>query len=109
MISYSRTICLLTLCCHLPSYIFSLLTFLILKFELLNNFLFREMTDIDILCSISVSACSPGSQVNQQFTTSSIEQMLSRKDNRKEFIVIENNRKKVFNCMVNFWISSSTN
>ena len=52
------------------------------------------MTDIDILCSTSVGACSSRSQVNQQFTASSIEQMLRRKDSRKEFIVIENNRKK---------------
>ena len=52
------------------------------------------MTDIDILCSTSVGTRSSRSPANQQFTTSSIEQMLRRKDSGKEFIVIENNRKK---------------
>ncbi|CAF5020772.1 unnamed protein product, partial [Rotaria sp. Silwood1] len=54
----------------------------------------REMTDIGLSSPILIDDSPSRPQINQTFTASSIENMLKRKDNRKEFKVIENNQKK---------------
>jgi hypothetical protein len=53
-----------------------------------------EMIHIDLSSSNSVDVSPSRTQKNQQFTTTSIEHLLKRKDSRKEFIIIENNQKK---------------
>ncbi|CAF4086103.1 unnamed protein product [Rotaria sordida] len=60
------------------------------------------MTDIDLSSPISIDDSPCRSQINQTFTTSSIENMLKRKDNRKEFTVIENNQKKSSSAWATF-------
>ncbi|CAF3479373.1 unnamed protein product [Rotaria sp. Silwood1] len=52
------------------------------------------MTDIGLSSPILIDDSPSRPQINQTFTASSIENMLKRKDNRKEFKVIENNQKK---------------
>ena len=53
-----------------------------------------EIIHIDLPSSNSLDASPSRTQKNQQFTTTSIENLLKRKDNQKEFIIIENNQKK---------------
>ncbi|CAF3962185.1 unnamed protein product, partial [Rotaria sordida] len=60
------------------------------------------MTDIDLSSPISIDDSPCRSQINQTFTTSSIENMLKRKDNRKEFTVIANNQKKSSSAWATF-------
>ncbi|CAF1455113.1 unnamed protein product [Rotaria sordida] len=60
------------------------------------------MTDIDLSSPISIDDSPSRPRIKQTFTTSSIENMLKRKDNRKEFMVIENNQKKSSSAWANF-------
>ncbi|CAF3341802.1 unnamed protein product [Rotaria sp. Silwood2] len=60
------------------------------------------MADIDISSSICIDDSSPRSLVKQTFTTSSIEIMLKRKDEKKEYIVTENTLKKSSTAWSNF-------
>ncbi|CAF4309979.1 unnamed protein product, partial [Rotaria sp. Silwood2] len=62
----------------------------------------REMTDIGLSSSILIDDSPSRLQINQTFTTSSIENMLKRKDNRKEFTVIENSQKKSSSAWATF-------
>ena len=52
------------------------------------------MSDIQPSSVICIDISPSRSPINRQYTTSSIEFMLKRKDNRKEFIVIKNDQKK---------------
>ncbi|CAF4313115.1 unnamed protein product [Rotaria sp. Silwood2] len=60
------------------------------------------MTDIGLSSPILIDDSPSRSQINQTFTTSSIENMLKRKDNRKEFTVIENSQKKSSSAWATF-------
>ena len=52
------------------------------------------MNDTDLSSSVCADYTPSRSKVKQSFTASAIENLLKRKDSKKQFIVIENNLKK---------------
>ncbi len=85
-------------CVVLFTIIFSILCFLLYYLRYLTSnllvIIYIGMSETDHSSSNLIDVSPSRTQKNEQFTTTSLEHRLRRKDSRKEFIVIENNQKK---------------